>query len=142
METSYDYREKKIVLVLNARLDMGIALNVAAHLSTAFGYYATEHMGREVLLDASGNEHVGIAKYPIIVTKVKAGKLKNSLMEAKKKGLFVVDYPAVMYTTGHDDELAQELLKQTEDEIEYYGYILYGKREEVDSITGKFSLWK
>lgn len=140
---SYDYREKKIVIVLNAKLEMGVALNVAAHLSTALGFHATDHMGRSILTDASGNEHLGISKYPIIITKVKAGKLKSSLVEAKKiDELLVVDYPSVMYTTGHDDELAQEIYKQTEEEMEYFGYILFGKSDTVDSISGKFSLWK
>lgn len=140
---SYNYREKKIVIVLNARLEMGVALNVAAHLSTALGFHATDHMGRSILTDASGNEHLGISKYPIIITKVKAGKLKSSLIEAKKiNELLVVDYPSVMYTTGHDDELAQEIQKQTEEEMEYFGYILFGKSDTVDSISGKFSLWK
>ena len=81
---SYDYREKKIVIVLNAKMEMGVALNVAAHLSTALGFHATDHMERSILTDASGNEHLGISKYPIIITKVKAGKLKSSLIEAKK----------------------------------------------------------
>lgn len=139
----YDYREKKIVIVLNAKLEMGVALNVAAHLSMALGFHATEHMGRSILMDASGNEHLGISKYPIIITKVRAGKLKSSLAEAKMiEELLVVDYPSVMYTTGHDDELVQELQKQTEEEIEYFGYILFGESDAVDNISGKFSLWK
>lgn len=140
---SYDYRDKKIVIVLNAKLEMGVALNVAAHLSTALGFHATDHMGRNILTDASGNKHFGISKYPIIITKIKSGKLKSSLTEAKKiDKLLVVDYPSVMYTTGHDDELAQEMQKQTEEEMEYFGYILFGKSDTVDSISGKFSLWK
>ena len=50
----YDYREKKIVIVLNAKLEMGVALNVAAHLSMALGFHANESMGRSILMDASG----------------------------------------------------------------------------------------
>lgn len=139
----YNYREKKIVIVLNAKLDIGVAFNVVSHLSVALGHYAVDHMGREYLIDASGNQHLGISRYPIIITKVKGGKLKNSLDKAKlEKNILVVDYPSVMYETGHDDELFECLSKQTENDIEYYGYIMYGKSEEIDKISGKFSLWK
>lgn len=140
---NYDYKEKKIVLVLNAKLEVGIALNVAGHLSVALGHHARDHMGRDYLVDASGEKHLGISKYPIIITKVKGGKLKTSMYKAKlQKNILVVDYPSTMYETGHDDELADALSKQTADNIEYYGYIMYGNSEDVDSISGKFSLWK
>ena len=86
---------------------------------------------------------MSILVFQNIITKVRAGKLKSSLAEAKMiEELLVVDYPSVMYTTGHDDELAQELQKQTEEEIEYFGYILFGESDAVDNISGKFSLWK
>lgn len=139
----YDYREKKIVIVLNAKLDIGVAFNVASHLSLALGHHAIDYMGREHLIDASGNRHLGISRYPIIITKVKGGKLKNSLSKAKlEKNILVIDYPSVMYETEHDDELFEGLSKQMESDIEYYGYIMYGKLEEIDKISGKFSLWK
>ncbi|MBS6808999.1 MAG: DUF2000 family protein [Clostridium sp.] len=32
--------------------------------------------------------------------------------------------------------------QQTSEQIEYYGYIIYGKSEDVNKISGKFSLWQ
>ena len=139
----YDYREKKIVIVLNSKLEVGVALNVTGHLAIALGYHADNHMGRKVLLDASNLEHLGISKYPVIITKAKGGKLTNALEKAKAHAdILVVDYPAVMYETGHDNELADALSIQPADKIEYYGFIMYGKTETIDTISGKFSLWK
>ena len=63
-------------------------------------------------------------------------------MAKDKKELLVIDYPANMYYTGHDDELVESLRNTKEEDIEYYGFLLFGKREDVDQITGKFSLWK
>lgn len=140
---NYNYKEKKIVIVLNAKLEMGIALNVAGHLSVALGYHANNHMGRKYLVDASNEKHLGISKYPIIITKVKGGKLKNSLQKAKQQNnILVVDYPSIMYDTGHDDELAEAISQQTSEQIEYYGYIMYGNSEDINEISGKFSLWQ
>ena len=139
----YNYQEKKIVIVLNSKLEIGVALNVVGHLACALGHHATDHMGREQLVDASGTKHLGIAKYPIIITKVKGGKLRTSLEKAKeKKDLLVVDYPSVMYETGHDDELAEELSKISNEQINYFGYIMFGNVESINEISGKFTLWK
>lgn len=140
---SYDYNEKKFVIALNSKLEIGIAFNVIAHLSLSCGYYANEHMGRAVLVDASNTQHIGISKYPIIITKVKPAKLKEYLHKAKEhEQLLVIDYPVNMYYTGHDDELAQSILQTSEDEMDYYGFIVFGNKNDVDIITGKFSLWK
>ena len=139
----YNYREKKIVIVLNSKLEIGVALNVSGHLALALGYYAENHMGRKYLVDASGERHLGISKYPVIITKVKSGKLKTSLHKAKEqKDILVVDFPSTMYETGHDDELAEALSKQTAEEIEYYGYIMYGDTAAIDEVSGRFSLWR
>lgn len=140
---SYDYREKKTVIVLNSKLDVGVALNVVGHLSLSLGHYATDHMGREFLIDGSGEKHRGISKYPVIITKVKGEKLKKSLIQAKElNNILVIDYPEAMYETGHDDELAEALSKQKKDEINYYGFIMYGNADDINSISGKFSLWR
>lgn len=139
----YNYNEKKFVIVLSSKLEIGEAFNVVGHLSISAGYYAENHMGRSELIDGSGGRHKGIAKYPVIITKVKPSKIKNYLEKAKEiEGLLTIDYPSNMYNTGHDDELAESLEGTTEENIEYWGFLIFGSRNLVDEITGKFSLWK
>ena len=141
---SYNYADKKIVAVLAANLEMGIAVNVIGHLAISIGAYAEDGlMGRPVLLDKSGTEHVGIAKYPFIITKVKPGRLKKFVEEARvKKELFLVDYPAQMLSTAHDDELAEELSKTETADIQYLGAIIYGDSQIVSALTGRFTLYR
>lgn len=74
----YDYCER------NTKLEVGVALNVVTHLSRVLGFHATDHMGREELIDASDNIDFGTSKYPLIITKVQAGRLKSGLAEAKE----------------------------------------------------------
>lgn len=139
----YDYSEMKVVIVLNSKIENGVALNVVGHLSASFGHYANDHMGRKQYVDGSGDIHTGISKYPIIITKVKPGKLKNTVTIAKSiNDLFVCDYPSIMFDTGHDDELAKALESTNEDDITYYGLLIFGNRKTVDDLCGKFSLWK
>jgi len=139
---TYDYREKKFVVVLSSKLEIGVAFNVTAHLCLSVGYNASEHMGRQMLVDASNISHIGISKYPIIITKVKPSKLREYLHKAKSnEKLIVIDYPSNMYETGHDDELAESISKTDEEKMDYFGFVLFGNRSDVDEITGKFSLW-
>ena len=143
-KTTYDYREKKMVAVLSSKISPDVAINVIGHLSVSVGAYAdSELMGRKNLIDGSGISHFGISRYPFIATKVKPAKLRKSIEEARKNpALQVFDYPLQMLETAHDDELAESLAKITEETLDYLGAIIYGKSSDVDSITGKFTLWK
>jgi len=42
----YDYRAKKVVAVLSADLETGVALNVIGHLAISIGAYGQHLMGR------------------------------------------------------------------------------------------------
>ncbi|MDH5346268.1 MAG: DUF2000 domain-containing protein [Nitrospira sp.] len=141
---SYDYSQKKIVAVLSSNLDFGVALNIIGHMAVALGAYGEKDlMGRSELLDGSGIRHIGIARYPFIVTKVRPARLQKFVQDARKDpNLFLVDFPRQMLTTGHDDDLAEALLETKGEAIDYLGALVYGSTAVVSSLTGKFSLWK
>ncbi len=140
---NYDYREKKIVAVLNNKIETGIALNVLGHLAISIGNYAKDHMGRPILHDASGVTHLGIARYPLIITKANENKIRLAIKAARDNtNILFADYPRQMLETGHDDELADSLLLVKEEDIQYLGAIFFGNSEDINLITGKFSLYK
>ncbi|MFD0890341.1 DUF2000 domain-containing protein [Streptosporangium algeriense] len=144
LEAGYDYQGRKVVAVLASDLGAGTAMNVMGHLSVSLGAYADGAlMGRHPLLDGSGVEHTGIARYPIIVTKVKRSRLRRLIDDARgTPGLLLCDYPEEMLATGHDDELADALAGRSEESLSYLGAVLYGESSEVDRLTGKFTLWR
>lgn len=139
-----NYEDKKIVGIIATNVDAATALNIIGHLSVAIGKYSdTEIMGRPILTDKSGINHLGISKFPFIVTKVKQSRLKSAIEKAKENpNLLVADYPRDMLETRTDDELAESISSRLNDELEYYGAIIYGPTDEVNEITGKFSLWR
>lgn len=139
-----NYEDKKIVGIIATNVEASVALNVIGHLAVAVGKNADEEiMGKRVLTDASGDTHLGISKFPFIITKVKASKLKNAIEEAKKNPkLLVADYPREMLETRTDEELVQAVSLKNKDNIEYMGAVIYGDTEEVNKITGKFQLWR
>ncbi|GHV25760.1 hypothetical protein FACS1894176_05090 [Bacteroidia bacterium] len=140
----YNYQEKKVVIVLYEKVEMGIALNICGHLSLALGaLIGKDILGRVEHLDASGIKHAGISKYPVIITKTSLGKLRNTIHEARdNQAITLIDYPKEMLETGHDDELNDAISSKAEDQFEYFGAIFYGESSEISTITGKFSLWR
>jgi len=140
----YDYNARKTVVVLAGNLEPGIAMNVLGHLSMSIGAYGDDQpMGRQQLIDASGITHVGISRYPVIVTKAKPAQLRRLVELARQEtAVLLVDYPEQMLLTGHDDELAATLARVGEADITYLGAALYGDSEVVSKLTSKFSLWR
>lgn len=139
-----NYEDRKIVAVIASNVSAEEALNVIGHLAVAVGKYSdAEIMGRPVITDKSGVEHMGISQFPFIVTKVKAGKLKNAIEKAKSNpNLLVADYPREILETRTDDDLADAIEAKENDKFEYMGAIIYGNTKDVDEITGKFPLWR
>ncbi|MGE4351319.1 MAG: DUF2000 domain-containing protein [Bdellovibrionales bacterium] len=141
---SYDYRAKKVVAVLSSTLETGTAMNVLGHLSVAIGAYADGSlMGKAKLTDASGTDHIGISRYPVIITKVKPSRLRQFIEEARAcPDLLLVDFPQEMLDTGHDDDLAESILAKEEKDMAYLGAIVFGDSEKIQPLSGKFMLWK
>ena len=100
-------------------------------------------MGKPIITDKSGIEHLGISQFPFIITKVKVEKLKNAIDTAKNNlNLLVADYPKDMLETKTDDELVESISSKENDKLEYLGAVIYGNTKDVDEITGKFQLWR
>ena len=139
-----NYEDKKIVGIIASNVEPSIALNVIGHLAISIGKYSNEEiMGKPIIEDKSGIKHLGISQFPFIVTKVKAGKLKNAIDEAKSNpNLLVADYPKDMLDTRTDDELVASINSKENEKLEYLGAIIYGNSEDVDQITGRFQLWR
>lgn len=138
-----NYEDKKIVGIIATNVDAATALNVIGHLAVSIGKYSdAEIMGKKTITDASGIDHLGISRFPFIVTKVKPSKLKAAIDKAKEnKNLLVADYPRDMLDTRTDEELIYSVASKENDNLEYLGAIIYGNTKEVNEITGKFQLW-
>lgn len=139
-----NYENKKIVGIVASNVKPSVALNVIGHLAISIGKYSNEEiMGKPIITDKSGVNHLGISQFPFIITKVKSGKLKNAIDLAKQNpNLLVADYPRDMLDTRTDDELVSSISSKENDKLEYLGAIIYGDTEDVNNITGKYQLWR
>lgn len=67
-------------------------------------------MGKLIITGKSNIYHLGISRFPFIVTKVKARKLRIAIDKAKANlNLLVADYPKDMLDTRTDDELVASI---------------------------------
>ena len=139
-----NYEDKKIVGIIASNVEPAVALNVIGHLAVSIGKYSNDEiMGKSVITDKSGINHLGISQFPFIITKVKSGKLKTAINLAKQNpNLLVADYPKDMLDTRTDDELVASINSKENDKLEYLGAIIYGNTTDVDNITGKYQLWR
>ena len=138
-----NYEDKKIVAIIATNVDARTAMNVIGHLAISIGKYSdNEIMGKKELIDNSGISHLGISKFPFIVTKVKVNKLKKAISLARQNpNIMVADYPKEMLETRTDEELIEAISIKDEEKIEYMGAILYGNTKDINEITGRFQLW-
>lgn len=140
---SYEYHVRKVVFVLSSELSPGIAMNALAHMAISIGHYSEDHMGRSVLHDATGVAHRGLCRYPVIVLRAPRNGVTRAVRLARAEtSLVVVEFTQQMLLTGHDDELAASIASVASDAVEYLGVGLYGPSALVDSICGRYSLWR
>lgn len=139
-----NYEDKKIVGIVASNVEPAVALNVIGHLAISIGKYSdAEIMGKKIIVDKSGIEHLGISQFPFIITKVKSGKLRTAIEMAKNNpNLLVADYPKDMLDTRTDDELVDSISSKENEKLEYLGAVIYGNTADVNEITGKFQLWR
>lgn len=139
-----NYEDKKIVGIIASNVEPAVALNVIGHLAISIGKYSDDEiMGKKIITDKSEVQHLGISKFPFIITKVKSGKLKTTIDIAKNNpNILVADYPKEMLETRTDEELVESISSKENEKLEYLGAVLYGNTKDIDEITGKFQLWR
>ena len=89
-----DYRNEKCVMVLDARLPLGVIANTAAILGVTLGRQLPEAVGDDVL-DGSGRRHLGIIAFPVPILRADAEQLKalrETLCQPAYAGLTVADF--------------------------------------------------
>jgi hypothetical protein len=133
---------KKLVAVLNEKLEAGVALNALAHMALGMGARLGPEQGLMCdYIDASGVSHPSISAYPFIVLKGRPGKIREALELARGKGIEAVDFVNTMTVGGYSEQLHRT--KATANaELDFSGIVLFGDVAEVSELTRKFSLYK
>ncbi len=87
-------------------------------------------------------DRVGVAENPRqIVLRGTSGNIRSLRTEALRLGIACVDFTNSM-TGGSFEEQLERTLKTSEAELEYYCVVLFGRVEELNPLTKKYSLYK
>jgi hypothetical protein len=133
----------KLVAVVNRQIETGVLMNAVAHMCLGFG----AHMGYEELhlmdyKNAEGFIYPNISKMPFIILREKnSNKIGNLLIKAKEVGIQYSVFTNTMTEGTWADQEARTIATKQEDII-YYGLVLFGPHEIVSELTKKLSLYK
>ncbi|UTM59521.1 DUF2000 domain-containing protein [Photobacterium sp. CCB-ST2H9] len=138
-----DENQKRFVVVLNKKLELGRTLNVLGHISVGLSAQLEQGMAHYVdYTDKDGQVHPSLSHYPFIVLKAdNSNKIRNVREAALAKGVTFTDFTHTMTDGGslHQQAVTAET---AEADLEYMGIGLFGDAEMLKEMTRKFSLYR
>jgi hypothetical protein len=119
-----------------------MAMNALAHMSLGLGTL----LGPDEALvcdykDGSGISHLAISAYPFIILKSRPNKIREAVELAKARNMHTVDFVSTMTIGSYREQLERTKSTRNQD-LEFYGAVLYGDATAVSEITSKFSLFR
>ena len=143
-ETLPDENSKRFIAVLNKKIELGQLMNALGHVTAgiAGGSLKIDDMCFLQYQDKDGGKHPNISHFPFIVLKAdNSNKIRSVRNEAMKRDIPFSDFTSTM-TLGTSQDQMDATRNASEEELEYYGIVLFGGTEELKEFTGKFSLFR
>ncbi|QQS38536.1 DUF2000 domain-containing protein [Candidatus Woesebacteria bacterium] len=143
-ESLPDENSKRFMAILNKKVETGKLLNALGHITAglAGGSGKNSEMYFLQYRDKDGGTHPNISHYPFIVLKAdNSNKIRKVRKEAIERNIPFSDFTSTM-TIGTSQEQQNATSETPEEDLEYYGIVLFGSTEELREFTGKFSLYK
>lgn len=133
--------ENKLVAIINKKIDAGVAMNAMAHVALGFG----ASLGPESLEliqyeDQDGNIYPNISRMPFMILRGKSNEIRKTIGIAREEGMRFGVFTDTM-TGGSYKEQMERSLQTPEEELVFYGGIIFGPWDRVSEITKRFSLY-
>ncbi len=134
--------ENKLVAIINKDIEVGIAMNAIAHMTIGLGAQLNNALLRlNDYQDKDGNIYPNISQMPFIILRGKSGEIRKAVQNAKEQNIKYSVFTNTM-TGGTYQEQLDNTLATPEQDLVYYGTILFGPWDAIGQITKKFSLYK
>jgi hypothetical protein len=133
--------KNKLVAVLNKAIEPGKVLNALAHMCIGLGaVIGKQELRLTDYQDADGGYHPFISEIPFIILSGNSNKIRKLRNEAIANNIIFNDFIDTMTVGTYKDQI--EKTSQVKDEnLLYYGIVLFGDWDKVTELTRKFSLW-
>ena len=134
--------KNKLVAVLNKRIEPGKVMNALAHMCIGLGaVIGTEELRLTDYRDADGGSHPYISEIPFIILCENSNKIRTLRQNALAKNVLFNDFTDTM-TVGTYQEQIERTAQVKENDLIYYGMVLFGDWDVVTELTRKCSLWR
>jgi len=138
--------QKYAAAVINtgAKMERWQELNTIAHLNAAFGARSGKKLFTQDSITTSDDQKINLnIKHAIMIkTAADSAALKDLVVAARKAGLEVSEFTREMITTTSDKKVIAETHAKNFADIEFLGVMVFGSKEQVDSLTKGFELYK
>ncbi len=144
MTTLPDENSKRFIAILSKKVEPGRAMNALGHMAAglAGGSEKSNEMCFLQYQDKDGGSHPNISHFPFIVLKAdNSNKIRTVRNECLARGIPFSDFTSTM-TVGTSQEQQNATLSTAEEELEYWGIVMFGSTQELREFTGKFSLYQ
>ena len=117
-------------------------MNALAHMSIGLGAaIGQSELRLSHYRDAGGGSHPFISEIPFIILSENSNKIRKLRHNALAKNILINDFVHTMTGGSYQEQL--EKTGQTKDEdLVYYGIVLFGEWATVTELTKKCSLWR
>ena len=134
--------KNKLVAVLNKSVEPGKVMNALAHMCIGLGsVIGKEELRLTDYKDADGGSHPFISELPFIILSENSNKIRKLRNEAIVNHITFNDFTDTMTIGTYKEQIVRTVQVKDEDLI-YFGIVLYGDWEKVTELTRKFSLWR
>jgi len=128
MENLPDENSKRFIAILNRKIEPGRLMNALGHMTAglAGGSVQTREMCFLQYHDKDGGLHPNISHFPFIVLKAdNSNKIRKVREECIARKIPFSDFTSTM-TIGTSKEQQERTKKTPEEELEYYGIVMFG----------------
>lgn len=139
-----DENSKRFIAVLNKKIETGRAMNALGHMTAglAGGSGKAEEMCFLEYKDHNGTIHPNISHFPFIILKAdNSNKIRTVRNECISRGIPFSDFTSTM-TLGTSEEQLKATNNTPEEQLEYYGIVMFGDTNTLKEFTSKFSLYQ
>ena len=134
--------ENKLVALVNKEIETGVAMNAIAHMTIGLGTQLnTELLRLNDYKDKGGNVYPNISQMPFMILRGKSSEIRKAVTQAKEEKMLFSVFTDTM-TGGTYQEQLDNTLQTPEEQLIYYGAVLFGPWDQVSQITKRFSLYK
>ena len=134
--------KNKLVAVLNKRIETGKVMNALAHMCIGLGaVIGQDDLRLTDYRDADDGSHPWISEIPFIILCENSNKIRKIREDAIKNRILFNDFTDTMTVGTYQEQVARTAQVKDEDLV-YYGIVLFGEWDIVSAMTKRCSLWR